>query len=319
VLAHAAKLADEVKHPHAVGLVRLGAGVASYMSGRFAPALASCDEAERIFVELGRNVAWERATGKMIACYALGWMGRLAELSRRLDAAVRNARDSGDLYAETNLRTGNSCLVWLAADDPTRATRETVDALQRWSQRGFHVQHFSDLVAQTNIDLYRGEGRAAYGRILESWPALAESLLLQVQLVRIAMYSSRARAALATAAATRDGRERMQLVRVAADDARRLDREKSPWASTLATLVRAGVAATHGDREAAAALLDAAARQCDALDLALLASAARRHRAGIVKGAEGARLMAQADEEIATQAVKRPQRMADALIPGFAV
>src|SRR5262249_62342064 len=89
----------------------------------------------------------------------------------------------------------------------------------------------------------RGAADSAWARVTSQWPALARSLYLRVQVVRIFMWHLRARSALAAAA--RSPRPKA-LWRAALRDARRIERERMPWALPLAQLVRAAVAAAGG-------------------------------------------------------------------------
>ncbi|HEY3359946.1 MAG TPA: hypothetical protein VGQ83_42235, partial [Polyangia bacterium] len=70
---------------------------------------------------------------------------------------LAEALDRGDLYGATNLRLSFTNLAWLVGDDPAEARRMAEAASRRWSQRGFQVQHWYDLTAQTHLDLYTGD------------------------------------------------------------------------------------------------------------------------------------------------------------------
>ena len=98
----------------------------------------------------------------------------------------------------------------------------------------------------------------------------------------------RARCALGAAGAAR-GLARELRLRAAARDARRIARERAPWAAGLALLLGAGIAAVRGDPEAGARLAREAAHRCEAAHLGLYAAAARRGLGMLVGGAEGGR------------------------------
>ena len=93
--------------------------------------------------------------------WALMYQGELGELSRQVPALLANARSSGNLYIATELCT-RSNFVWLAADDPDEGERETVESIARWSQKGFHRQHYSARLARVQTALYRGDAEAAW-------------------------------------------------------------------------------------------------------------------------------------------------------------
>src|SRR2546423_6331158 len=130
------------------------------------------------------------------------------------------------------------------------------------------------MVALTNCDLYVGDGRAAWERLTASWKALARSLFLRVQVVRIEAMCMRARAALAAAAQTNDP----SLLREATTAAAKLEKEGAHWATALAHLLRAGVAAIGKDDRAMHTHLDASAELFTQEDMQLYAAVARRRR-----------------------------------------
>src|SRR5262249_30694343 len=157
----------------------------------------------------------------------------------------------GDLYAATNFRTYMMALVRLAADDPQGARTELAEAMGRWAQQGFHVQHHDDLLARDYTDLYEGQGLSAWQDIAQTFPRYGESVLLRIKQIRIDVLHSRARVALAASVKATDP---ASLLRAAEDDARRLEREKVAWATALAVLVRACLAAARKDIGAAVRL-----------------------------------------------------------------
>ena len=89
------------------------------------------------------------------------YQGELGEVSRQVTALLANARSSGNLYIATELCTRCN-YVWLAADDPDEGEREAVESIERWSQKGFHRQHYSAMLARVQTALYRGDAEAAW-------------------------------------------------------------------------------------------------------------------------------------------------------------
>ena len=170
-----------------------------------------------------------------------------------------------------------------------------------WTPEGYHAQHYYHMVAVTNADLYEGAGAAAWERINQSWKALARSLFMRVQVVRIEALCMRARAALAAAAATKNP----SLVREATAAAGKLEREGAAWATALARLLRAGAAALAGDEAAMQAHLDAAAVEFAHENMELYAAVARRKRDP-----------AASDEWMLRQRIRDAERQAAMLAPG---
>jgi hypothetical protein len=229
---------------------------------------------------------------------------------------LREAAERGDLYATIAHATGLPNMVWLAGGDPEEARRQTEEAMRRWSRQTFQVAHWWHLLAETQIDLYQGEGVRALDRMHDAWPQLKASLLLQVQLTRLEAWHLRARAAL-RAAEVATGSTRTDLLEAAERDAGRIERERMPWSDPLAALLRAGVAAARGQVERAEGLLAGAVPGCEAAGMALYAAAACHRRGELLGGDEGRALGREVAAWMRGQGVIDPGRMVAMLAPGF--
>jgi serine/threonine protein kinase len=314
LLGAAEKLARQLAQPYPTAMVALAKGVADALEGRWQSAWTLCDQAEGIFRTHCNGVMWELSTAHRFALWPLTFLGEVAEIRRRLPALIKEARERNDLYAVTNLSLVIGTFVHLAEDEPERARRELRQVIDEWSQQGFHVQHMNRLFDEVQIDLYQGEGIAAWERVTAQWPALARSYLLRVQQVRIFLLHLRARAALAAATAVA---EPGPLLSAAERDARLLRRERIAWAEALAQLVRAGVAMGRHDAGGSRQLLEEVVGRLEAAGLRLHAAAARRRLGEQVGGKEGQRLVEQADAWMKGQKVRGPNRMTALLVPGF--
>ena len=85
----------------------------------------------------------------------------------------------------------------------------------------------------------------------------------------------------------------------------------------LAQLLRAGVAASRGDRTGAVDLLASAVTGFDAADMRLFAATTRRRQGQLLGGDAGRDLMTRADSWMADQQIKNPRRMTTMHAPGF--
>ncbi len=313
LLDSAAALAQRIEDPHALGLVSLAAGMAAYLEGRWQRALERARHAESLFRDHCTGVWWELDTVQAIGLYSQFFLGEIAELVQRMPVIRKEARERGDLYALGNLNEVMA-MAQLAADDPG-AARRTVDEIRgQRSPHGFHFQHLNGLSAQIHLDLYSGQGQAAWERITQCWPTIVGSLLLRVQFFRITQRHLRARSALAAARSSVDARP---FLRAAARDARSLEREDMPYAAALASLLRAGIAAAQGETALAVVRLADAERAFDQLDMHLHAAAARRRRGELIGGGEGSSPVAQTDSWMKHQHIQNPSRMTVMLAPGF--
>jgi hypothetical protein len=304
LLREAERLAELERDPYALAWVPLGHGLAAFADGRWRECVARCDEGHARFRTDCVNVAWELATAQAFATYALGFLGELRELSRRVESARRDALERGDRYAAMNVLTGSSHYIRLAADDDRASRRESSEALYAWSRRGFHQQHLLDLFAQTETDLYVGDVRGAHRRVSAGWQDIVRAQLLFSETNRIIVEDLFARAEIGAARAS--GGPRGAVLRAsAARRAARLERAGMGWSSAMASLLRAGIASLVPGRPSSR-LYASAAEMLDAQGMKLHAAAARLRAGG---EAERARLC------FVEEDVRVPSRYASVLAP----
>jgi hypothetical protein len=97
------------------------------------------------------------------------------------------------------------------------------------------------------------------------------------------------------------------------------EKEKVAWMLPLAQLIRAGLAALEGDREAAVRLLEKAAEGCDRHQLGIYAAAARVRLTAAGKRHPGLGSPSPAALSAATlsaRGAKRPDRFCGVVVPG---
>ncbi len=312
------QLAERVNRPHASGLAHVIAGMAAYLGGHWKKACELLDRGETILREGCTGVTWELDTAMSYRFRALIFAGRLDKVQQRLPAYLKEVREKGGRYAEVNLRSRISWLPLLAADRPEEALEEVHQALERWPESGFHVQHYWLLTGEAEIALYRGDPAAAWEHVQRTWPKMERSLLLRIQLTRNEARVLRSRTALAAALGcgqeTARGRE---LLRLVAGDLRRVEREKLFWATPLALLLRAGLATARGDQRAAIEHLVAAAAGFESADMELHAAVSRRRRGQLELARVGdGSFILEAESWMAEQGIENPERMSAVLAPG---
>ena len=308
----AAKLGD----PFVLAWCSLAEGMVAYCLGDFRRSHEASARARTLFTDRCTGVAWERETADLYANLSAVYLGRLDEVFEAVERGRREADERHDLFASTYVRAGLVLTPWLGRDDPASARREVDDTVRKWSSRGYFLAHYWCFVANASIDLYEGDGLAAYNRVHAEWPALTKSLLLRtVQIIRVESIHVRARAALARASAEPAASSRF--LREAEADARRIESEAAPYAMALGGLVRAAIASLRHDRRSAIAALDAAAATFDAGGMALLGAIARFRRGHLLGGVEGDQQAEAAEGWMRDHGVVAPARMADALAPGF--
>jgi hypothetical protein len=305
-------LVEQINTPYVHGLMALVRGILAFHGGRWKTGVECHEQAGSIFREQCTGVAWELGQANAFLLWCMSWMGELADMACRSTLILREAKDKGDLFTAANLGSYIEPLARLAEDEPAEAQRVIQEAIQQWSRDEYNLQHFTALMGSTYVDLYRGDGPAAYERHLQQWPAIKKSLLLHAQICRVSLGELRARSALAVAARAAHPRRSL---RDAEQWARRLERERMPYATALAKPLRAGVAALRGDKPAAVRHLAEAAEAFDAVNMGLFAAAARRRLGEWLGGDEGGALAERADAWMAKQKIKDPTRMAAAIIP----
>jgi hypothetical protein len=306
------RLARSLGHPHLEGLAELARAIAAVAAGRWGEVRARLAAAEPVFRDRCAGAVWELDTVHHLSAWTLTLLGDVAELRKSLASLVREARDRGDLYAETNLGTFPMTFLRLADDDPSLAASELDRVMARWSHRGYHVQHAAAVRAWVWTLLYRGEVGLAWERLENDWPLYRCSLLHRVPMLRSQMTELRARAALA-ASDVSDDRDR--LLREAERGASALDREGLSWAGAHAMALRAGLAVRQGRHGEAAGLFRTAAARYAAASLSLHAAASLRRAGQLMGGEPGKTLVEQADAALAAATVRAPARFAAVLAP----
>jgi eukaryotic-like serine/threonine-protein kinase len=306
-------LARRLGDPHALGLAIGCAGTAAFLEGRWRTARERCEEAEVVLREQCQGVAWELDGCQLFALASAIHMGDFEVVRRRGPRLVSEAEQRGDRFAATNLRTRVVSLLHLAGDEVARARREISEAMRPWSVRGFHVEHYFQLYAETLIDLYDGAADSAHRRWRRSWRPLRASLLLRLPLIRSEATHVRGLAALALAVC--DPARRRALLGEAERSARTLGRLGLAWCGPGARGLLGGIAAARGDRGRALAHLAAAAAGFDGCDMVLHAAATRLAMGQILGGEPGAALAADARGFLEQHQVANPARYAGVWSP----
>lgn len=309
VLERAAALVADIDEPELPAWLSAARGLLQYQQGRFRLAFARLEECLRHLREECTGVLWETGGIEAQSLWQLFYLGELRELSTRVDALVEQARVRGNQFDEAHFCTGLPALAWLVADRPDEGRSELASAMSRWSPRGFHLQHYYELLAQCSFDLYQGRAGAAWSRMEDTWAALRSSKLMFIPSVDIEANHLRARVALAS---VRDGGDasRLQIV----GSARRALRKHAgnPWAYAFAALLAAGV---ERNVTAATDSLAHAADVCERAEMTIFAAAARRQAARCAGGAPDR--VREADAAISAQGVVAPDRFSELLVPAI--
>jgi predicted Ser/Thr protein kinase len=308
----AAALSKQVGTPQAEAIELLADSITACAIGQWRRAHVSSERSLAILRERCVGVTWEMTIAQNMFIWSLMYMGDLGEVSRRVPVLMNDAQRRGNLYLATEFAT-RANFVWLAADDPDGGERVANEAIARWSQQGFHRQHFSAMLARVQTALYRGDGRAAWRLLGEHESKLRASMLMQVQALRVEYTYLRGRSALAMAMAEPADRRWLSIARAAA---RRIARERMHWSDGIGLLLEAGITSVAGRCQDAAAALTSAIAQFDRAEMKLYAAVARR-RIGDLGIGDYTAMRQQADAWMADQPVKNPECFTRMFAPGF--
>jgi len=310
------EILQRLNHPYILGLVKLSEGYLAFQQGYWKLAQLSLEEAEKTFRENCTGVTWELDTTKYYALLSLQLMGNYREAYDRLPSFLTGAKERSDLYVWILLRTRCLSIQYLVEDEPEKAIDEVNQALEQWSQGGFHVQHYKGAIVKVMIYLYKdyGKGSIAYEFINKQWAAFKSAFLLVVQVIRIEAHQLRANSALAAAAV--DNANAKTLLIAAERDANKIDQENLPYATAVALMIRAGIAAAKRKVPEAIKLLISAENAFNIADMSLQAAISRRRRGELIGKDEGRKLIESADTWMANQQIQNPERMTAIFAPG---
>jgi eukaryotic-like serine/threonine-protein kinase len=310
--ARTEELAKQSGNSHAIGLAIWARGLSAYLIGHWREAAELCERSAEVLRDQCTGATWELTVANRFMLTSLMFLGEITEVARRVPQLLSLALEQGNLFAATDLRTRLNP-IWLASDDPDRARNEVIAAMTQWPREGFHLQHYTSLVALAQIELYTGDTEVAWKHIDGQLKPLEQSLLLRTQGLKIDVMHLRARLALASA----HGAVRKQRLEIAERSADRIAREDMPWSNPLANMTYAALAKQRGDASRAAAFARQAVDGFEAADMALYAAAARRRLGELLAGEEGDELICDSENWMTKQQIKNPVAVTNMMAPGF--
>ncbi len=301
----ASRLAEQLDEPYLRGMVWVGRASIELTESQFERSASSSMQAERLFRECCTGVTWEIGQAQYMALMALMHRGALRELSTCAQRYEREALERGDLYGWTHILTVGGFMTPLIANKPKEALDLVSQAMARWPRDFFHLQHFVELMALVQVDLYIG-GTAALMRLEAVWPELKRSMLLGVPMIG-ASASWMLGAALLTAYTTEPEKypDAPKRVRSLATE---LGKAESSHYIVLMRLLEAQVAMLEGNLERARALADDARRAVARFGFGLFAERVEYMCGVLTPGAHGAAMKKSALEALRAQGVVDPLR-----------
>ncbi len=305
-------LAHQNGSPRAIALATMAQGVCTYMVGDWKRAAGQCEAAEIMHMQC-TGAVWELATSRRFHLNSRLYMGEYRRLAEQLPGLLADANERGNLYAATDLRLRLNIL-WIVADDPTRARSEVDLALSEWTSGGWHLQHLNGELARATTDLYQGRPIEAFCRLDDAWGSIQKSLLLRIEVLRVNSHELRARAGIAALRrSTLPGRLRRRIQRTLHQDLAVLSRIELGWVRPQVASLRACIAAQAGDQQSCIAQLQLAAEGFEQADMHGWADCAKHQLAQLAP----AQLETDSTpvDRLRAQGVRAPQRFADLFVP----
>jgi len=307
----AAAIAAALRDPLLVAYMHAVRGVSTYLAGQFHRGREECTRALDMMTQETVGTTFERNTLRYFQIASLMHMGRFVELHRLLDDYLRDAERRGDRYLFTSL-TRVVSHAWLTGDDPA-AMRRRLSSTDWVPPAGvYHLQHFYDFRAATDLALYEGTLSPDDDGWRRALADLRRSHLLSIEIQRNETDWLLGRIFLAQAA-----RDRRAPLARAARIARRLAARGCPYASSWAHLIGAGAANLCGDRARAAAELRLARAAAATAGQELALACARRRLGDLLGPGRGDADAAAASAWFEREGVTSPARMCAVIAPGF--
>jgi hypothetical protein len=302
IIEAADDLANAIGDPMMRGMAQVGRGICELQWGDFNAAIEHCDAGIALFREHGTGVVWEERTGEVFAIWALAWRGDWGEVARRCDALARAGVATGDQYATMHAAIAVAACGPLASDQPQLARKRIDEVMAGWPRDTYDLPQVRELVGLATIATYEGDGAEAMRLLRVQWKDIERSRMLGLEPVLVTLADLRTRAALLAG-------------ELAEAQAWTKALDKVSWATGLAALFRASLAAARGAGDRVVSDLELAERECSRVGLDLHAAAAIDRRGRLIGGDEGAALIARAAELARKKEIRRPERAFAAVAP----
>jgi hypothetical protein len=310
-------IARRVGDPAILGTAQAMGGMCGWLTGRWDVARDYGLEGEQTLREHCAGVSWELSIARNAALGGLLWSGSWIDYRARLSEWTRDAEDRGDVNSLSVYRMNHSPIS-LAADNPSQAAADLDEAerilADSWSGRGFHVPHFFGVFGRCGVALYRGTAADELEQLKRRFRPLRRSLLPRIDVIGVLADYLEAMLVLTTAAEMPFRRPAM--MRKATACAASLRHRRAIWSLGMAMLVEAGIEATWGHADLAAARWDDAERELSRSGMRLYAAAAQFCRG---RASGDAEVVQAASAIFSEQGIVSPAKFVKSLVPGTAM
>lgn len=310
--AHA--LAQQLDHPHALGLSLYGRGVCHLLAARWSAAQTDLSAAAQVFRERCQSANWERASTHTMLFSALAMQGDFRLANERVPEFLEAARANHNTYLATNMRTGFAGLSWLAMDDPNTAERLHDESVRILKSEQFQIQHHYLLITRVNLDLYQGRHEGTLSAVMSLWSQAEIALVDKVNFVRMDLLTLRIRAALGGLCA---GHEEERARRILERDLSELEHCGIPWGQAVGALLAGRYAELQGETAGAIQAYEKGISELANCGLHGWSAAARMAYGQARGGAAGSEAWEQGCAAMQARGVRNPERMVRTYIPGL--
>ncbi|MBI4852235.1 MAG: protein kinase [Acidobacteria bacterium] len=310
----ALEMATKLNQPHAIGLTKMMASLAAFLTGQWSKCCEFALEADEILRENCTGATWEINTGLFFRVRALFWLGELNELTNLLPTHLKLAKAQGDLLTLVNLQTRAAYILDIANDEPECAKMELEKTLSQWSNKYFHIQHFQGWVAETEIALYQNKANQAWEIFQAKWPQITSSLFLRIQYLLIEALHLNVRVIIALAIIEKDPANFHILLTTLEQKIKQLEQEKMDYSIALALPARAALAVLRGNKNLAIEFLEQAQEKFKTQKMSLYLEATKYQLGLLTSNLD---LVNSAEKWMKEQKIKNPFAITNMFLPGF--
>jgi hypothetical protein len=315
LMSQSFELAERSTEPRVTAFVIAMHGVLDCLRGEWKRCYANCAQAAALFRECQSGPGWELTTSVMFTISMQFLLGEWPQVLSEMPGLLREAEQRGERYATLNFQLLTSYYFsFLIEDEPAKAEELARRLLGVWDRDTPDLQHYYAFTAIADSCIYAGDGDRAWNAVQEFWPSLQRAGIFYLSLSRIFGSFIRAKCALVKAASLDlDVKERSRLLNHVSRLAKRLVKERFPYARAGGRLLEAAVAAAHGRRDSCLRLLSEAITLLGDTGLAPWRVSAEYWRAYLTGDSSA---MGSAENWMRERGCLRPDRIAALFAPG---
>lgn len=311
-LASADKFAENSGDEYIKNCVKVLMGWSHVQDGNFAMAAEVCLKAAESLETGGYFSGYEISLSHSVGLTSLVQLGRFREVTQKLPPILAEAKQRGNVFLVEALESWGTNMYWLSRDEPDVARQ---NILRHWNPQQvaerIGLYQMLMLCSLISVDLYEGDTIAARGRLGAYARDLKRSGLLRVQHNRSWWNFIAARSALRHAAVLHRPSPSGQIMALL----KRMRKESVVYYDAFVELYEAPLLADRGWTSDAVNALGKAIDLFEQLEAPVWLALARWRLGELLKGGEGADLVAQAKHSVKEQGIVAPRRFLDAFAP----